>query len=88
MKHNWYAKETSGGQALVIDEDTGRNVAVAYSAEDAPLLASAPLLLEALLEVDEALRHIPEYGAFVTLANGLTIQPRGRVLAAIAAAQQ
>lgn len=45
---NWYAKDGSSGQGLIIDEDTGRNVAVAYDAKDNPLLAAAPDLLMAL----------------------------------------
>jgi len=47
-KLNWYAKPASGGQGLVIDEDTGRNVAVAYDAKDTMLLAAAPRLLGGL----------------------------------------
>jgi hypothetical protein len=43
----WYSKETSSGQALIISEHNGHNVAVAYAPEDGPLLASAPALLEA-----------------------------------------
>ncbi len=44
----WYAKKGSGGQGIVIDEKTGRNVAVAYDKKDSELLAAAPELLEAL----------------------------------------
>jgi len=47
-RHTWYATDGSGGQGLVIDEDTGRNVAVAYDSADAPLLAAAPELLREL----------------------------------------
>lgn len=53
---NWYTSEGSGGQGLVIDEADGRTVAVAYKAEDAPLLAAAPALrdaLEALLPLQD-----------------------------------
>lgn len=43
----WYAKNTGrGGQALIISEADGRNVAVAYEEKDAPLLAAAPELLD------------------------------------------
>lgn len=41
---DWYAREKSGGQGLVIEEGTGRNVAVTYEAKDAPLVAAAPRL--------------------------------------------
>lgn len=43
----WYAEDLHNEQGLVIDEETGRNVAVAYDAKDAVLLASAPDLLRA-----------------------------------------
>jgi hypothetical protein len=46
---NWYTSSGSGGQGLVIDEATGLTVAVAYKAEDAPLIAAAPTLLDALV---------------------------------------
>jgi hypothetical protein len=45
----WYATKSAGrGQGLVIDEDTGRNVAVAYDEKDAKLLAAAPKMRDAL----------------------------------------
>jgi len=45
----WYAaKSAVRGQGLVIDEDTGRNVAVVYDEKDTKLLAAAPRLLEVL----------------------------------------
>lgn len=48
---SWYATKTNKGspheQGLIIEETTGRNVAVAYQAEDAPLIAAAPELLAA-----------------------------------------
>lgn len=49
---NWYAKKSTGrGQGLVIDEDAGRTVAVAYDEQDTELLAAAPELLAALIEL-------------------------------------
>ena len=45
---SWYTTKGSMGQGLVIDEADGRNVAVAYDEKDAPLLAAAPDMLEAL----------------------------------------
>ena len=48
----WYSKTTNTGspheQGLVIDETTGKNIAVTYDAKHAPLVASAPELLAAL----------------------------------------
>lgn len=43
----WYTAKTGGDQGLIVEEGTGRNVAVAYDKKDAPLLAAAPDLLEA-----------------------------------------
>jgi len=51
MKQSWYHKNQGNGQGLIIDEDTGRNVAVAYDSKDAALLASAPDLLAACQHV-------------------------------------
>ncbi len=44
----WYVGKTGNHQGLVISEADGRNVAVTYDSKDAPLVASAPALLEAL----------------------------------------
>ena len=46
----WYAVETRNlhYQGLVIEEGTGRNIAVSYEGKDAILLAAAPDMLEAL----------------------------------------
>ena len=46
---SWYKARMSGnGQGLVIEQDTGRNVAVTYDEKDAALVAAAPELLDAL----------------------------------------
>lgn len=45
---NWYTANTGNHQGLVIEENTGRTVAVAYDKADAPLIAAAPELLEAV----------------------------------------
>lgn len=46
----WYAKslQNKADQGLVIDEDTGRTVAVAYDQKDMAMLAAGPELAEAL----------------------------------------
>jgi hypothetical protein len=44
----WYVASTGNHQGLIIDETDGRNVATAYDKADAPLIAAAPELLEAL----------------------------------------
>lgn len=48
---SWYSGNTSGDQALVICEATGKNIAVCYSKEDAPLVSAAPDLLKALKDL-------------------------------------
>ena len=45
----WYCSTNkSGEQAIIIDEDNGRTIAVAYDAGDGPLLAAAPEMLALL----------------------------------------
>lgn len=45
---SWCPCHGSMGQGLITEENTGRNIAVAYDWRDAPLLAAAPELLDAL----------------------------------------
>lgn len=52
---NWYRTTTGSHQGLIIDEDTGENIAVAYDEKHTQLTAAAPDLLEALQAMfDEA----------------------------------
>lgn len=44
----WYESSTGNHQGLIASEATGENVAVSYDKADAPLIAAAPELLEAL----------------------------------------
>lgn len=44
----WYEASTGNEQGLIIEEGTGRNVAVAYDKADSPLIAAAPAMLAAL----------------------------------------
>ena len=47
--NNWYKANTGNDyQGLVIEEETGRNVAVTYEAKDAKLVALAPEMAELL----------------------------------------
>ena len=55
----WYDKPGCGGQGLVISEADGRNVAVAYDAKDAPLLAAAPDLLAACITAERFISDAP-----------------------------
>ncbi len=45
-------------------------------------------VVSALNDIIEAMRDCPDFGAFVTLADGRSIQPLARARAAIAATQQ
>lgn len=54
---SWYVKKTSGNQALILDEKTGKDIAVAYDAANAPLLAAGPDMLEILRETEKLLRE-------------------------------
>ena len=52
---SWYAARMGNDhQGLIIDEKTGRNVAVSYDKADAALIAAAPDLLAALKDVLES----------------------------------
>jgi len=45
---NWYkAHNCNNSQGLIIDEDTGENIAISYKVENAGLIAAAPDLLAA-----------------------------------------
>jgi hypothetical protein len=44
----WYDSKGSGGQGLICDERDGRTVAVAHDEKDAPLMAAAPRMRDAL----------------------------------------
>ena len=59
MENKWYVGNNSNdSQGLIIEENTGRNVAVSYDPKDAALIAAAPELL-AVLEVLENITNIP-----------------------------
>ena len=48
MSKHWYEANTGNHQGLVVEEETGKNIAVTYDKQDAALCAAAPELLEAL----------------------------------------
>lgn len=80
---NWYPARSSGGQGLVIEDDTGRNVAVTYDEKDAALVAAAPELLEALKACSKALsdsgRWVPdEYAEAFRNADRAIAKAEGR----------
>ncbi len=55
---HWYDKPSSGGQGVVLDEVTGRTIAVTYESKDAPLVAAAPTMRRALRQLYELRRII------------------------------
>jgi len=48
MDRKWYEAKMGNHQGLIVDEKTGANIAVVYDKKDAPLIAAAPDLAEAL----------------------------------------
>ena len=76
---DWYAKNSSGDQGIVIDANTGRTVAVAYEARDTAILAAAPEMLAALVAIAEA-------GDQPSRDKHRRLELRKQVLAAIAKA--
>lgn len=60
MKRHWYAQKAGNDtQGMVVEEETGRTVAVAYDRKDMDLLAAAPRLLE---QLTNCLRLIEDEG--------------------------
>ena len=55
---SWYASNGSADQAIIIDEKTGANIAVVYDKVNAPLIAAAPDMLEALIMCRDLLEDI------------------------------
>jgi hypothetical protein len=47
MRH-WYVSKTGNHQGLIVEDQTGVNIAVAYDKKHAALVAAAPALLDAL----------------------------------------
>ena len=45
--NTWYEASTGNHQGLIIDEDTGDNIAVSYDKTNAKLISAAPEMLEA-----------------------------------------
>ena len=55
---NWYAAHNSNDQGLIIDEDTGENIAVSYKAKNASMIASAPEAASLLTETLDMLNNM------------------------------
>jgi hypothetical protein len=55
MKHTpgpWYDSSTSNHQGLIIAENTGENIAVAYDKKNAKILAASPVMFEACEHIE------------------------------------
>lgn len=68
----WYADKGSGGQGLVIQEGSGRTIALAYDEKNAPVIAAAPDLEELVrraLEIIQDGASTKEVKAFVRAAQ-------------------
>jgi len=62
MEKRWrVANMGNDTQGLVIDENTGENVAVTYKAENAPVVAIAPEAIDLLAETLDMLNNITTY---------------------------
>lgn len=65
MTTTWHEANTGNDQGLIIDDETGRNVAVSYEAKDAKLIAAAPELLKFAQDI---LRYL-DVGGITTKAD-------------------
>lgn len=51
---NWYTPTSTSGQPLIVDEETGKTIAVCYTSQrDARIIANAPRMLELLRKVEQ-----------------------------------
>jgi hypothetical protein len=64
-RSNWYPKTLGNSQGLIIEENTGKSIAVVYDIKDTNLIASSRELLKAcemvVRYVDEGIRVESEY---------------------------
>lgn len=68
----WYGKKTSAGQGIIIDEETGRTVAVTYDEKDFRLVAAAPEMKNAIERAIEKLSGLEEF------VNSSVVRPEDR----------
>ena len=58
MEKRWHVTNTGNDQGLVIDDNTGENIAVTYKAENAPIVAIAPEAVDLLAETLDMLNNM------------------------------
>ena len=72
-KRQWYEASTGNHQGLIIEEDTGENIAVSYDKADARLIAAAPDLLAAAMAFVKSIdSHSQDY-ELDTKEHGLAV---------------
>ena len=72
---DWYARPTAGDhQGTVIDEQTGRTIAVTYDKADAPTIARDHNAHLALLRAVEVLTLTPHIVQYLTLADPKSLE--------------
>ena len=76
----WHPAKTGNHQGLVIDDNTGANIAVTYDKAHASLVAAAPQLLR---ELKSAIFYIETYGGEVTtsFASGGNLRATKQLIA-------
>ena len=80
-----YPTKGSGGQGIVIEEDTGRTVAVVYDDKGTALFAAAPALLAALVDMEaDMIEAMRRHGGLVGSVRQNTL---GNAIQAIAQAK-
>ena len=77
-----YATKCSGGQGMVIEDGTGRTVAVVYDNKDTALFAAAPALLAALVDMEkDMIETMRRHGGLV---GSVRLNTLGNAIQAIA----
>ena len=60
MNQNWTFQKTSSDQGLIYDEESGRNIAVTYNSEHAPVVAASLDLLRAAKALVSHIEELPD----------------------------
>lgn len=66
----WYVTRTGTHQGLIVSEETGENIAVAYDKANAPVIAAAPELLSTCKKLVEWLYAIRQEDENLVIEHG------------------